>query len=116
MRYDGYMATSFTNLINRRLKPSQKVQHSLPGWNTNNKVRQRGAVRMETYANCGVEIDAGGYWEGVMLDLSDTGARVRFNFRGSIISDVFITCPRHRLKRRARVVWARDSEFGFQFI
>jgi len=50
------------------------------------------------------------------MDISDTGARVRFFHRGVMPDTVRIIAPRLRLNRRARVVRRDETDIGLQFI
>jgi len=53
---------------------------------------------------------------GILMDISDTGARVRFFHRGVMPDTVRIIAPRLRLNRRARVVRRDETDIGLQFI
>lgn len=53
--------------------------------------------------------------EGIMLDLSDTGARIRSRNRQRFPDEVILKAPRLGLRIRARKVWQKGFDTGVTF-
>lgn len=79
-------------------------------------VEQRKAVRKGTWCVCQILTREGAVREGVILDVSATGARIRFRDRGDLPRIVKIKASRIGLHRFARVVWQRTPDAGIEFI
>lgn len=79
-------------------------------------VDQRRALRKGTWCVCQIMTREGAVREGVILDVSETGARVRFRDRGELPRIVKIKASRIGLHRFARVVWQRIPDAGLEFI
>ena len=79
-------------------------------------VDQRGALRKGTWCVCQIMTREGAVREGVILDVSATGARIRFRDRGELPRIVKIKASRIGLNRFARVVWQRIPDAGIEFI
>lgn len=60
-------------------------------------------------------LPSGGTRIGVLLDVSASGARVRFRTRGALPNCVGVVAPRLSLKRTATVVWQDTFTAGLQF-
>lgn len=73
------------------------------------------APRTETWAVMSAKFQTGEVREGVVINLSKTGARIRFHTRASVPSKMIIKCPRYRLHRPARLVWQAGFDIGIQF-
>ena len=54
--------------------------------------------------------------EGIILDVSQSGARVRFRNRGRLPHTVKIKASRMGLNRYARVVWQTTFDAGLEFL
>ena len=54
--------------------------------------------------------------EAIIMDVSKTGARLRFHVRGRLPERVWIKASRIGLNRPARVVWQDLHDAGVQFI
>ncbi len=93
---------------NRRSKPTIPVLR--PG--TDN----RRVSRKDLWCVCVVETKGGELREGVIIDVSKTGARVRFRSRGKLPRIVRIKASRIGLKRFARVVWQSAFDAGLEFV
>ena len=53
--------------------------------------------------------------EGVVLDASRTGARVRFRSKGQLPERVTVKASRLGLNRTGRVIWQREFDVGIAF-
>lgn len=53
--------------------------------------------------------------EGVVLDASQSGARIRFRGRGALPQQVTVKASRLGLNRRGRVVWQKAFDVGIAF-
>lgn len=73
--------------------------------------------RTATWVDCEINWEGGlSGANGILMDISDTGARVRFFHRGFMPVEVRIIAPRLRLNRRARVVRRDETDIGLKFI
>lgn len=79
-------------------------------------VIRRRFERDDAWAVCRVHLTTGPVQEGILLDVSDGGARVRFRTRGRLSPYVRITSHRHQLDRQAKVVWQDMYDAGLQFV
>lgn len=79
---------------------------------------RRSAQRQSKWAVCKVVfIDETSSLSGVLVDVSETGARVRFVTGGGHISRlVRLEAPVVGLRREAELVWRDQSEAGFRFL
>ncbi len=77
---------------------------------------RRAFERKDAWAVCKVILKFGHEREGVLLDLSDGGARVRFRSRGQLSPTVRIVSGRMGLDRMAKVVWQDTFDAGLQFV
>ncbi|MEL6829775.1 MAG: PilZ domain-containing protein [Pseudomonadota bacterium] len=73
------------------------------------------APRSETWAVLSAKFQTGEVREGVIVNLSKTGARIRFHTRAAVPAKMIIKCPRYRLHRPARLVWQSGFDIGVQF-
>ncbi|MCR9271011.1 MAG: PilZ domain-containing protein [Henriciella sp.] len=76
----------------------------------------RRGPRKGLWCVCSVFSEAGEVREGIILDVSKTGARIRFRSRGSLPRVVKIKASRIGLNRYARVVWQSTFDAGLEFI
>ena len=53
--------------------------------------------------------------EGVVLDASRTGARIRFRSKGGLPERVTVKASRLGLNRTGRVIWQREFDAGIAF-
>lgn len=72
--------------------------------------------RKDAWAVCRVHLGEDAFREGIILDLSDGGARVRFRSRGSLPAYVRLSCSRLGVNREAYVVWQDVFDAGLQFV
>lgn len=75
----------------------------------------RKAPRKGAWCVCSVKAINSESREGVILDVSATGARVRFDRRGTLPQQVTIKAGRIGLRRNARVVWQDLYDAGLEF-
>jgi len=73
-------------------------------------------TREDAWAVCRVHLGQDAFREGIVLDLSEGGARVRFRTRGSLPPRVRLSCPRLNVNREASVVWQDVFDAGLQFV
>ncbi len=80
------------------------------------ETNKRRGERRELWCICSVETKGGEKREGVIVDISKTGARVRFRSRGTLPSVVRVKASRIGLKRFARVIWQSAFDAGLEFV
>jgi hypothetical protein len=72
--------------------------------------------RAATWADCEISWDGSGGEHGILMDISESGARVRFAHRGVMPKRVRIAVPRLGLKRQAEVVRVDETDVGLRFL
>lgn len=80
------------------------------------KSNDRQRIRKDSWCVCSIETKGGEIREGVIIDVSKAGARVRFRSRGPLPKIVRIKASRIGLRRFARVVWQSVFDVGLEFI
>ena len=76
----------------------------------------RRGTRKDLWCVCAVESKGGEVREGVIVDISKSGARIRFRSRGTLPGVVRVKASRIGLKRFARVVWQSTFDAGLEFV
>lgn len=76
----------------------------------------RRGVRKGIWCVCSIYFESGEVREGIILDVSKTGARIRFRSKGEMPQVVKIKASRIGLNRFARVVWQSTFDAGLEFI
>lgn len=76
----------------------------------------RRAARKNIWCVCSLFQDSALLKEAVIVDVSKTGARVKFRHRGHLPPRVRIKAGRIGLNRLAEVVWQTPSDAGLRFI
>ena len=79
-------------------------------------VNNRRGPRKDLWCVCSVETKGGEVREGVIVDISKTGARIRFRTRGRLPGVVRIKASRIGLKRFAKVIWQSPFDAGIEFV
>lgn len=74
------------------------------------------AERVPTYADCQVTFPLNGNERGIVINVSNTGARIRFRHRVSLPDRVIIHIPRFSVKVEAIVVRSDDFDVGLKFV
>ena len=84
--------------------------------------RARAAVRKAVWSACAIEsehmtseqqnLDR----EGIILDLSKRGVRIRFQNKSALPQQVSIRSSRLGIERRAKVVWQDEFDAGLEFV
>lgn len=77
---------------------------------------KRQFARTDAWAVCQVILESGAVKEGVLLDFSEGGARVRFRSRSTLPSRMQIKALRHGLNRKAELVWQDVFDVGLRFV
>lgn len=72
--------------------------------------------RKGVWCVCAVHLEGGAIREGIILDVSKSGARIRFRSRGTLPAIVKIKASRIGLNRFARVAWQTTFDAGLEFI
>ena len=72
--------------------------------------------RKGVWCVCTVYSEGGAQREGIILDVSKSGARIRFRSRGTLPEIVKIKASRIGLNRFARVAWQSTFDAGLEFI
>ena len=76
----------------------------------------RRGIRKGIWCVCTVYSEGGAAREGIILDVSKSGARSRFRTRGTLPTIVKIKASRIGLNRFARVVWQSTFDAGIEFV
>lgn len=76
----------------------------------------RRAPRKGVWCVCNIYSQSGAVREGIILDVSASGARIRFRNRGTLPPIVKIKASRIGLNRFARVVWQTAFDAGLEFV
>ena len=79
-------------------------------------VYDRVTPRADTWSVGKVTLASGHMRECVLIDLSDTGARIRFRTRGILSGIVKLKASRHQIDREARVIWKDMYDAGLEFL
>ncbi len=77
---------------------------------------QRRAQRKGLWCVCLIATEAAPLREAIILDVSRTGARIRFRSKGRLPAKIMIKASRIGLNRGARVVWQTSFDAGIEFI
>jgi len=79
-------------------------------------VDRRSAKRQNTYADI-VAVSANGAnrKRGIVLDLSDTGARIRFEYGDGMVDGMLIKIARYGIVKPASVRWRTRTDVGITF-
>jgi len=80
------------------------------------RAENRGMPRKGVWCVCSVYTEGGAAREGIILDVSKSGARIRFRNRGTLPEIVKIKASRIGLNRFARVAWQTTFDAGLEFI
>ncbi len=80
------------------------------------RAENRRMPRKGVWCVCSVYTEGGEAREGIILDVSKTGARIRFRSRGTLPEIVKIKASRIGLNRYARVAWQTTFDAGLEFI
>ncbi|MEM6535817.1 MAG: PilZ domain-containing protein [Pseudomonadota bacterium] len=72
--------------------------------------------RRDAWAVCNVISREGHRVDGVLLNLSESGARVRFRSRSSLPNVVRLSSSRYKINRIAHVVWQDTYDAGLHFV
>ena len=77
---------------------------------------KRSSQRQDTWKVCEIEFPSGFRLSGVLVDLSATGARVRFRTRGNAVpGQVVLNISDTGQTYRCETVWQDQFEAGFRF-
>ena len=78
---------------------------------------RRAATRENTYADVVAMSETGGYKRrGIVLDLSDTGARVRLEAGDTLVDGMTVKIPRYGIARKAETRWKTRMDVGLEFV
>jgi hypothetical protein len=78
--------------------------------------QKRRAERDDAYVECLVSTGGRHAEKGVIVDISETGARIRFNHRSTLPETVRLKALRLKLDRPAQVIWRDFNEVGLKFL
>lgn len=78
---------------------------------------EREAERQNAYAEAIVQTRHGQEKRGVLIDISDTGARIRFVSADGVVPDdmIRVIVPLKRIKRVAMIKWKDKTDIGVKF-
>jgi len=78
---------------------------------------RRAVERRNTYADIVAVSDGGrNKKRGIVLDLSDTGARVRLEGGDKIVDGMTLKIPRYGITCQAEARWTRHNDIGIVFV
>lgn len=77
---------------------------------------KRRSARKGVWCVCTLYSQDGATWEGIILDVSKSGARIRRRTRGTLPGIIKIKASRIGLNRFARVVWQTTFDVGLEFV
>ena len=78
---------------------------------------RRTAQRENTYANIVAVSEHGSYKRrGIVLDLSDTGARVRLEAGDTLVDGMTVKIARYGIARKAKTRWKTRMDVGLEFV
>jgi hypothetical protein len=80
-------------------------------------VERRRAERNDTYADVVAKSNKGRVLKrGIVLDLSASGARLRFENGDSLLDGMIVNIARYGVKRRSRMRWRTRTDVGVEFV
>ncbi|MEM8617855.1 MAG: hypothetical protein AAGF20_13090 [Pseudomonadota bacterium] len=78
---------------------------------------RRRQARQNTYADVTAASPNGhNKKRGIVLDLSDEGARLRFEFGDGMADGMVLKIPRYRVEKTAIVRWRTRTDVGVEFL
>jgi len=79
-------------------------------------LERRRAERQNTYADLlAVSANGGNRKRGIVLDLSETGARIRFEYGDGMVDGMLIKIARYGIIKPANVRWRTRTDVGVEF-
>lgn len=107
-------------MFGRRQKTTTRLQQVVEAQKNRPKPvlrsNRRGSARERTFAQCSITTDYGYTVSGIVIDISDTGARIRFRHHYRLAQHVTLKASRLGLKQRCEVVWQFGSDVGLRFV
>lgn len=80
-------------------------------------VERRRAERSGVFADVVTMTDGGRFLKnGVALDLSPNGTRIRFENGDSLLDGMVVKIARYGIKRKARMCWRTRTDVGIEFL
>ena len=80
-------------------------------------VERRSTQRQDTYADiAAVSATGTNRKRGIVLDLSDSGARIRFEYGDGMIDGMLIKIARYGIIKSANVRWRTRTDVGIEFV
>ncbi|MEM7327749.1 MAG: PilZ domain-containing protein [Pseudomonadota bacterium] len=80
-------------------------------------VERRRSERQDVYADVVAMSNAGRVLkQGIALDLSRDGTRVRFQNSDSLVEGMVVSISRYGIKRKARMRWRTRTDVGVEFL
>ncbi|MEM6412005.1 MAG: PilZ domain-containing protein [Pseudomonadota bacterium] len=80
------------------------------------KRNKRSYPRMEIWQRCVIINDEGHRLDGIILDYSQSGSRVRFRTHQSLPPEMILNVPTMGINHRVRTVWQSQGDAGLAFI
>ena len=102
------------SLMSKLLGRKSAVEAEVEDVESEEAVEHRRAERTGTFRVVSVSYPSGYERRGVVVDMSQTGLRVRFSQRGEIPDYVFLKIEGKAGVHRARTVWQETYEAGFK--
>lgn len=99
----------FTKLLGRKAELESEPADEAPK-------ETRTSNRVGAYKVASVTYPTGYVRRGVVIDLSPTGARLRFSQRGGLPDTLKVKIAGMAGERRAEVVWQEDTDAGIRFL
>lgn len=78
--------------------------------------KKRRFARRDAWAICKITLKHGHEREGVIIDISEGGARIRFRTRSNLSPTIRIQSSRHQLDKVAVTIWQNKFDAGIEFV
>ena len=102
------------SLMNRLLGRKSAVEAEVEDTEPEGPVEHRHAERTGTFRVVSVSYPSGYERRGVVVDMSQTGLRVRFSQRGELPDHVLLKIEGKAGVQKAQTVWQETYEAGFK--
>lgn len=101
-----------TSRVQQVLRTAEEKGASLSQFRRN----KRAHPRTETWQRCIIVSDEGQRIDGILLDYSQSGSRVRFRTHQSLPHSMTLNVPTIGINHRVRTVWQSHGDAGLAFV
>lgn len=92
------------------------IAGDLPSTDETSRLKiNRADRRSQTWAVCNVRLPTGSVREGVIVDISRNGARLRCRTRGVLPGSIHVTSSQLGLDHQAQITWQDTYDAGLRF-